>query len=214
MSTRERILLAALELFSRRGYDAVSVRDIARAVGIKESSLYNHFVNKQAIFDSILQEYGDRWGKVFSRLQVTGEDGQFAVDARTLQMYEAMTAEQFGMMASALFDFYMTDEINVKLRRILTIEQYRSAELGALYRRLSFEDSIAFQTELFAAFIRTGQFREGDAHMMALAFFAPIYLLFYQYGDTPERLDEARALFQRHIEHFNRTYGANAPKEG
>ncbi len=214
MSTRERILLAALDQFSQRGFDAVSVRDIAYAVGIKESSLYNHFTNKQDIFDSILKEYEGRWGALFSRLNVTEEGGQFQVDERTVNMYRVMAAEQFSTIAAALFDYYMTDEINVKLRKMLTIEQYRSRELGSLYKRLSFGDSIAFQTELFAAFIQTGAFRPGDPHMMALAFFAPIFLIFYQYGDAPEQLDDAKALFMRHIEHFTRTYGANAPKEG
>lgn len=214
MSTRERILLAALDQFSQRGFDAVSVRDIAYAVGIKESSLYNHFTSKKDIFNSILKEYEGRWGALFSRLSIMEEDGQFQVDERTVNMYSTMAAEQFSAIAAALFDYYMTDEINVKLRKMLTIEQYRSHELGSLYKRLSFGDSIAFQTELFAAFIQTGMFRQGDPYMMALAFFSPIFLIFYQYGDMPERFDEAKALFMRHIDHFTRTYGVTAPKEG
>ncbi len=37
MNTRDKILREALTLFSSRGFDAVSVRDIARAVGIKKA---------------------------------------------------------------------------------------------------------------------------------------------------------------------------------
>ena len=54
MTTKEKILDTALELFSQRGYNGVSVRDIARAVGIRESSIYNHFESKKAIFDGIV----------------------------------------------------------------------------------------------------------------------------------------------------------------
>ena len=54
MTTKEKILDTALELFSRQGYDGASVRDIARAVGIRESSLYNHFPSKRALFDGIV----------------------------------------------------------------------------------------------------------------------------------------------------------------
>ena len=43
MTTKERIRYEALNLFSEKGFDTVSVRDIASAVGIKESSLYNHY---------------------------------------------------------------------------------------------------------------------------------------------------------------------------
>ena len=39
MNTKEKILETALELFSQRGFDGASVRDIARAVGIRELSL-------------------------------------------------------------------------------------------------------------------------------------------------------------------------------
>lgn len=48
--TKQRILEKSLELFSTKGYDAVSVGEIAKAVGIKAPSLYNHFPGKQAIF--------------------------------------------------------------------------------------------------------------------------------------------------------------------
>ena len=53
--TKQRILEKSLELFSTKGYDAVSVGEIAKAVGIKAPSLYNHFPSKQAIFDAILE---------------------------------------------------------------------------------------------------------------------------------------------------------------
>ena len=53
--TKQRILEKSLELFSTKGDDAVSVGEIAKAVGIKAPSLYNHFPSKQAIFDAILE---------------------------------------------------------------------------------------------------------------------------------------------------------------
>lgn len=53
--TRQKILDKSLELFSARGYDSVSVGDIAKAVGIKAPSLYNHFPSKRAIFDAIVE---------------------------------------------------------------------------------------------------------------------------------------------------------------
>ena len=53
--TRQKILDKALELFAAKGYDSVSVGEIAQAVGIKAPSLYNHFPGKQAIFDAIIE---------------------------------------------------------------------------------------------------------------------------------------------------------------
>ena len=53
-STRQRILDAALELFARQGFAATSVRELARAVGLRESSLYNHFAGKEAMLVAAL----------------------------------------------------------------------------------------------------------------------------------------------------------------
>ena len=53
--TRQKILDKALGLFAAKGYDSVSVGEIAKAVGIKAPSLYNHFPSKQAIFDAIME---------------------------------------------------------------------------------------------------------------------------------------------------------------
>ena len=47
MNTKQKILLESLRLFSQRGYDAVSVEQIAAAVGIKAPSLYKHYKSKQ-----------------------------------------------------------------------------------------------------------------------------------------------------------------------
>ena len=52
-STRDRILTVALELFAQHGYAGASVRELARRVGIRESSLYNHFSNKAAILEHL-----------------------------------------------------------------------------------------------------------------------------------------------------------------
>ena len=54
-TTKQRILTEAVQLFSKEGYEAVSVDQIAKAVGIKAPSLYKHYKNKRDIFDSILR---------------------------------------------------------------------------------------------------------------------------------------------------------------
>lgn len=53
-SMRERILDAAANLFAQKGFYAVSIREITRTVGIKESSLYNHFRSKEQLLEEIL----------------------------------------------------------------------------------------------------------------------------------------------------------------
>lgn len=202
MNNREKILHCALDLFSVRGFDAVSLRDIASAVGIKESSLYNHFKNKQDIFDTIVTEYGERGGELFHSMDLTNEERQFAVDEKTIGKYQQMTNEQFIAMTSVVFDYYFTDEINVKLRRMLTIEQYRNDDIAHLFRRISFDDAIEYQSKLFAAMMEAGLFVKADPYVLALEFFAPVFLIFYKYDNNEKSLAEARELFIRHIGFF------------
>lgn len=57
LTTKDRILDASIELFSNKGFHGVSIREIARAVGIKESSIYNHFSSKENILDTIFDQF-------------------------------------------------------------------------------------------------------------------------------------------------------------
>jgi AcrR family transcriptional regulator len=206
--TSARILEAAAELFAKRGYGSVPLREIAEAAGIRESSLYNHYHNKQHIFDSIIAECSARSAAYFQEAQITDASGQFTADEKTVSMYKNMTDEQFAAVATQVFEAIFTDEISVKLRRMLTIEQYRSERIAKLFRAFSFEDSISYQAQLFDAMIKAGSFIEADPYVLALEFFSPIFLIFYKYDGSPENLKEAKELFLRHIDHFNKIYGA------
>ena len=68
--TKRRILEKALELFSTRGYDSVSVGEIAQAVGIKAPSLYNHFPGKRAIFDAIVEATAAQYERDTDRIDI------------------------------------------------------------------------------------------------------------------------------------------------
>jgi AcrR family transcriptional regulator len=71
-TTRSLIMERARILFSRRGFDAASMEDIARQVGIRKASLYAHFRGKQAIFRevfaSVLDEYARFLGGTLASL--------------------------------------------------------------------------------------------------------------------------------------------------
>ena len=56
--TREKLLAAALDLFAAQGFAATSVRQIAEAVGVRDSAIYGHFEGKQAILDVLMERAG------------------------------------------------------------------------------------------------------------------------------------------------------------
>ncbi|MDF1595507.1 MAG: helix-turn-helix domain containing protein [Acidimicrobiia bacterium] len=57
ISTRERILATAAELFARRGYSTASLQDVADRLGITKAALYYHFDSKDDILLTVLHPY-------------------------------------------------------------------------------------------------------------------------------------------------------------
>lgn len=52
--TRARLLVAALDLFSKNGFEASTMRDLAQFAGIKAPAIYNHFKSKEALLGEAL----------------------------------------------------------------------------------------------------------------------------------------------------------------
>jgi len=57
LSTRERISEAALHLISQKGYHGASTREIARAAGVTEITLFRHFGSKEALLEDVLNRF-------------------------------------------------------------------------------------------------------------------------------------------------------------
>ena len=58
--TADRVRLAALSLFARYGYAAVSMRQIGREIGLQAGAIYNHFPTKQHLLRGLLVEHMER----------------------------------------------------------------------------------------------------------------------------------------------------------
>lgn len=58
--TRDRIRDIALDLFTNRGYDGTSLREIAERIGVTKSAVYYHFRTKEEILDSLVEDFLSR----------------------------------------------------------------------------------------------------------------------------------------------------------
>jgi AcrR family transcriptional regulator len=201
LSTKERILYEALTLFSSYGYEAVTIREIAGAVGIKESSLYNHFKNKRDILDTIVKETFQRYQKTLESLQVpkTG-------DPNISSLYDGFSDEAFEALCTDIFLFYLKDDYIAKLRRLLTIEQYGNEELGEIFRKTFIENILDNQAKVLQQFIDDGRFIQGDAYIMALHFYAPVFLLLHKYDNNAQDEEHAIEELKRHVRQYNQLY--------
>lgn len=200
MDTRTKILHAALALFSQRGFGAVSVEEIAAAVGIKAPSLYKHYKGKRDIFQACAQEFSARMNGRQAQIGLPGS-------AAPAFSYETVALEQFLGVADSLLEFYLTDEVASKFRRILMIERYHDAELDALFKSIFIDGAIDSMEEVFTGLLKAGVFKGASAHCLALQFYAPIFYLLQKYDMRPEELEEAQAELNESIEGFCRAYG-------
>lgn len=67
---RDRLLAAALELFTRRGYASTSVREIVEAAGVSKPTLYYYFTNKEGIYLALMES---SYAIFFERMQMLRE---------------------------------------------------------------------------------------------------------------------------------------------
>ena len=124
-STRERLLDAALARFSREGWGGTSIRDLARDVGIRESSVYKHFASKQAIFDALLERADERIAAVAAGLGVAVDSAEAALPG-----YRGVSEQRLVDIAQGFLDAVLHDTELVALRRLLVINQYRDPQIG------------------------------------------------------------------------------------
>ena len=201
MDTKKKILDVALTLFSEKGYGNVYVGPIAEGVGIKAPSLYKHYKSKKDIFEAILEEMRNRYNKEASRLNMTGND--FLIDSK---LYNNISEDELVKMGIGLFSFFLHDEYECKFRKMLTIEQFSNEGLAELFSNQYFNEPIKYQTGLLQLLIMQGCMKNEDASVMALQFFAPIYLLMTVCDREPQREVEALQILEKHIRQFNRMY--------
>lgn len=201
MNTKSQILDAALSLFAEKGYHSVSVAQIADAVGIKAPSLYKHYKSKRDIFDAILLEMQIRYETQANNLNMNGSN---ATDDAAI--FSSVSEESLIQMGIGLFTYFLHDDYVCRFRKMLTIEQFHDTELAALYTKQYTDDPLSYQSQILSMLGVCGLFRPANADVMALHFYAPLYLLLTLCDREPEREPEALLLLEQHIKQFNQIY--------
>ena len=199
--TKKMILKKALELFSESGYDAVSVGEIARAVGIKAPSLYNHFPSKQAIFDAIVEETSKEFEKNTDEVAIHVQNS-----ARDVTVFSKITEDDLVEKVHQIFNISLHDENIALFRKMMTIEQFRSNELSKLYSERYVERIVAYHAGIFKSLIAAGELKKEDPYTLAMMYVAPIIMLIGVCDRQPEREKECLEKIDEHVKLFYRTY--------
>lgn len=197
--TGEKILDKALELFSAKGYDSVSVGEIAKAVGIKAPSLYNHFPSKQAIFNAIVDSTAAKYEADTDKINIHVQDVK-----RDIPIFTETTEEALFEKVRQIFEYSLHNDTVSRFRRMMTIEQFRSPELAALYSKRYVERILNYHADIFRALIASGEITAADPDALAMMYVAPVITLIGICDRQPEREQECLEKLRDHVRLFFR----------
>lgn len=202
MTTKEKIAYEALTLFSKNGYKGTSVKMIAEAVGIKDSSLYKHYKSKQEILDTIMQALETHITEMFQQF---GLPTGFAYE-KAGAFYGGLDEAELVASTRKIVLFYLKDDLLSKFWRMGMMEQFQNERVYALFRTFFLEDSIQYQSQLFAEMSRQNILVEADPEEMAMSFYAPIFFLLSKYAGREGSEDEVLRILDKQVKAFYRVY--------
>lgn len=205
--TKERILLTALQLFARDGYEAVSVRTIAEELGMTKGALYRHYKNKRDIFDSIVERMIQIDAKRAEEYQVPTKQYEVMPDA-----YENTSMEDIQTFTVEQLKFWTEDAFASLFRRMLSLEQYRNTEMAELYNQCIVAGPVAYMEDLFRELMKKGVLREENPRQLAVEYYAPLFLLIHMYDIRGDH-GEAIRILSKHTKHFMENYSAGSGRE-
>ena len=192
--TKERILAAAMEMFSQKGYDGTNIRELTASLGLVKSAMYRHFESKEEIWNALLDEmiayYAERFGSP-ERLPDVPD-----------------SLEELVTMTMRMVDFTIHDERIVMTRKLLTIEQFRDGRARNLATKHFLTGLKEMFTPVFSGMMDKGLLRRDNAAMLAFAYTAPISALIHLCDREPEKTDEAVTQIEAFSRHFIKIYRA------
>lgn len=176
--TKDKIFDTALDLFSKKGYDSVSVRTIASEVGIKESSIYNHYSSKKNILMSILN-YFEEYFK-----------GNPLDDENIRKLLEE-NPEEFYHQGSEMFKQQIFEEKILKIMKLIFVQMYQIDEVKEFFLREILGVSTDFWSDVFEILIQKNVIGiDCNPNKLAEMYFGfsmfKLWEIFLKYDDFPK----------------------------
>ncbi len=194
LTTKEKIIESAIDLFSEKGFFETSVRELAEKSNLKVSSLYSHFTSKEEIFDDILGYYQ----KELVKTRIPDEKLDYIVNSIPP---EEILAKGFNK----IIETTSTQKMN-KIIKILLMELYRNPKARDFYEQWYFDENKVSVIRLFEKLQEKGLIKKIDLELLASMYNAMINFYYHQYflhvienKDTSELEAKIRQHFQLFI---------------
>ena len=183
MNTKEKIFDVSLDLFSKKGYDSVSLREIADEVGIKKSSIYSHYSSKEAILMDIFEYFTDFFE--YNEL-INSKDLLLTADNDIL----LENPELFYHKGSEAIKVMVSEERNLKIWKLIFIHMHYNENIRIFFQNEILAKPLQFWNGFFTILKEKGIIRKDcNPKLLAKEYYSfPIYLLFEicaKYDDIP-----------------------------
>ena len=180
MSNRkEEILIVALHLFARDGYEAVSVSQIAGELDMTKGALYRHYKSKRDIFDCIVQRMEQQDGEQARENEVPEESIE-----KTPEEYQNVSLDDFVEYSKSMFEYWTVDDFASSFRKMLTIEQFRSEEMQNLYQQYLVSGPTEYVKDLF------DNMEIKNPEENAVKFYANMFFYYSMYDGAADKAKE------------------------
>ena len=183
---KEEILIVALHLFARDGYEAVSVSQIAGELDMTKGALYRHYKSKRDIFECIVRRMEQQDGKQARENEVPQESIE-----KTPEEYQNVSFDDFVEYSKSMFEYWTEDDFASSFRKMLTIEQFRSEEMQNLYQQYLVSGPTEYVKELFK------NMEIEDPEENAVKFYANMFFYYSMYDGAA---DKAKSQFEQMLD--------------
>ncbi len=195
--TKEKILDVALLMFSKYGYDAVTVDDIAKEVGIKAPSLYNHFRSKRAIFDALFSSTATMYEENTEKVNVHVADAN-----KDISVFVDISEEMLFEKVKQIFEYSLHNEKISRFRKMMTIEQFRSSDISKLFSERYVNRFVNYHAQIFSGLIEAGRIINQDPYSLALMYVSPLMVLIGECDRDIEKEKECLEKLKKHVSLF------------
>ena len=192
MSTKEKILDAALTLFAENGYDGTTVEQIANIVGIKAPSLYKHYKSKEDILNALIDSAEERYEVMFGSEKNIGKVPE--------------SREEFIKVTMERISFTMRDPIIRKTRMLLVQEQFRNERISEATTRHQLDGIQRMFAKIIKGMMDEGIVVKDDPRMLAVELTAPAVLQIARSDRQPQCEKECMEYIEKHLQHFCKVY--------
>ena len=187
-NTKTQILDVSLKLFAENSFHGASIRDIAKEIGKRESSIYNHFKSKDEIFEQIISKFSSR---------------NFGPIILTDKLINKISKPDkfFAMLGENLISFWDSEQERMFIKILLSIRSIENSKTKYTLKNY-LEDFRNLCEFIFKEMINHKFIKKYDVGTLSQEFISPLFLFQIEllHGMKDER--EQKLLLKNHVDFF------------